>query len=69
MKAMIAGVRDLIMHCGILFQIDYLTTLSNPVVVSLLYHKLDEEWHKAATALRDALRAQGLERTPDWPGR
>ncbi len=29
--------------------------------MSLLYHKkLDEEWREAATALRDALRAQGL---------
>lgn len=61
MKAMIAGVRDNHALRHKLFQIDYLTTLSNQAVVSLLYHKkLDEEWRKAATALRDALRAQGL---------
>ena len=30
-----------------LFQIDYLTTLSNQAVVSLLYHKkLDDEWRQ-----------------------
>lgn len=61
MKAMIAGVRDNHALRHKLFQIDYLTTLSNRAVVSLLYHKkLDEEWREAATALRDALRAQGL---------
>ncbi len=44
-----------------LFQIDYLTTLSNQAVVSLLYHKkLDDEWRQEAEALRDALRAQNL---------
>lgn len=58
---MIAGVRDNHALRHKLFQIDYLTTLSNQAVVSLLYHKkLDEEWREAATALRDALRAQGL---------
>ena len=37
------------------FQIDYLTTLSNQAVVSLLYHKkLDDEWRQQAEALRDA---------------
>ncbi|VDY46651.1 tRNA (uracil-5)-methyltransferase [Salmonella enterica subsp. enterica serovar Daytona] len=61
MKAMIAGVRDNHALRHKLFQIDYLTTLSNQAIVSLLYHKkLDEEWREAATALRDALRAQGL---------
>ncbi|EFT2835755.1 tRNA (uridine(54)-C5)-methyltransferase TrmA [Salmonella enterica] len=61
MKAMIAGVRDNHALRHKLFQMDYLTTLSNQAVVSLLYHKkLDEEWREAATALRDALRAQGL---------
>ena len=30
-----------------LFQIDYLSTLSNKIIVSLLYHKqLTEEWQK-----------------------
>lgn len=37
-----------------LFQIDYLSTMNNKVVVSLLYHrKLDDEWKVEAEALRD----------------
>lgn len=44
-----------------LFQIDYLSTLSNEVVVSLLYHRqLDDEWQKDAIHLRDHLRAKGF---------
>ncbi len=44
-----------------LFQIDYLSTLSNQAIVTLLYHKkLDEEWQTEAARLRDALRAQNL---------
>ncbi|WP_273403031.1 tRNA (uridine(54)-C5)-methyltransferase TrmA [Actinobacillus porcinus] len=36
-----------------LFQIDYLSTLSNKIVVSLLYHKtLDAQWETAARALK-----------------
>ncbi|WP_437614349.1 tRNA (uridine(54)-C5)-methyltransferase TrmA [Erwinia sp. V71] len=45
-----------------LFQIDYLSTLSNQVVVSLLYHSaLTEEWQQEAEVLRDALRAEGFD--------
>ncbi len=59
MTAMIAGVRNNPVLRHKLFQIDYLTTLSNQAVVSLLYHKkLDDEWRQEAEALRDALRAQ-----------
>jgi len=44
-----------------LFQIDYLSTLSNQAIVTLLYHKkLDAEWQEEAIRLRDALRAQNL---------
>ncbi len=44
-----------------LFQIDYLSTLSGEIIVSLLYHrKLDDEWQKKAEVLRDELRAAGL---------
>lgn len=39
MTAMIAGVRDNRVLRHKLFQIDYLTTMSNQAVVSLLYHK------------------------------
>lgn len=45
-----------------LFQIDYLSTMSKQVVVSLLYHRaLQEEWQQAATRLRDHLRAEGFD--------
>lgn len=45
-----------------LFQIDYLSTLSGQIVVSLLYHRaLDDAWQAAAQTLRDALRAQGFD--------
>ncbi|AIR60208.1 tRNA (uridine(54)-C5)-methyltransferase TrmA [Klebsiella sp. Ap-873] len=61
MPAMLDGVRDIPALRHKLFQIDYLTTLSNQAVVSLLYHrKLDDEWQKHAEALRDSLRARGF---------
>ncbi|MCT4709966.1 tRNA (uridine(54)-C5)-methyltransferase TrmA [Enterobacteriaceae bacterium H11S18] len=61
MPAMLDGVRDIPALRHKLFQIDYLTTLSHQAVVSLLYHrKLDEEWREHAEALRDSLRARGL---------
>lgn len=61
MPAMLDGVRDIPSLRYKLFQIDYLTTMSNQAVVSLLYHrKLDEEWQQHAEALRDNLRAQGF---------
>lgn len=45
-----------------LFQIDYLSTMSNQIVVSMLYHRaLTDEWQQAAVALRDELRAQGFD--------
>lgn len=60
MTAMLEGVRNNPVLRQKLFQIDYLTTLSNQAVVSLLYHKkLDDAWREQAEALRDALRAQG----------
>ena len=61
MPAMRDGVRDIPALRVKLFQIDYLTTMSNQAVVSLLYHrKLGEEWQQHAEALRDNLRAQGF---------
>ncbi|AIR64621.1 tRNA (uridine(54)-C5)-methyltransferase TrmA [Cedecea neteri] len=61
MPAMLDGVRDIPALRHKLFQIDYLTTLSNQAVVSLLYHrKLDDEWQLHAEALRDSLRARGF---------
>ncbi|MEQ4901303.1 tRNA (uridine(54)-C5)-methyltransferase TrmA [Proteus vulgaris] len=45
-----------------LFQIDYLSTLSNKIIVSLLYHKkLDEAWQQEAQALRQTLITQGFD--------
>ncbi|SFN60581.1 tRNA (uracil-5-)-methyltransferase [Izhakiella capsodis] len=45
-----------------LFQIDYLSTLSDQIVVTLLYHRQpDEEWKTAAMILRDALREAGFQ--------
>ena len=39
-----------------LFQIDYLSTLTGEVLVSLLYHKqLDDEWIEACKALKESL--------------
>jgi tRNA (uracil-5-)-methyltransferase len=61
MKAVLDGVKAEKTLRHKLFQIDYLTTMSNQAIVSLLYHKkLDEEWQEAATKLRDALRAANL---------
>jgi len=42
-----------------LFQIDYLSTLTDEVLVTLVYHKpLEEEWLIEATALRTVLREE-----------
>ena len=44
-----------------LFQIDYLSTQSQQIIVSLLYHKaLDENWQTAAKTLRSQLQQQGF---------
>ncbi len=62
MKEMLDGVRDQPVLRHKLFQIDYLSTMSNKAVVTLLYHrKLGDDWVEHATALRDALRAKGLD--------
>ncbi|WP_205662179.1 tRNA (uridine(54)-C5)-methyltransferase TrmA [Alteromonas flava] len=43
-----------------LFQIDYLSSLSGELVISLLYHKpLDDEWRAAASQLKEALSELG----------
>ncbi|MFM5270521.1 tRNA (uridine(54)-C5)-methyltransferase TrmA [Aeromonas veronii] len=45
-----------------LFQIDYLSTQSGQIIVSLLYHrKLEAEWQQAAEALQADLHAKGFE--------
>lgn len=45
-----------------LFQVDYLSTQSGQICVSLLYHrKLESEWQQVAEALQADLRAKGFE--------
>lgn len=45
-----------------LFQIDYLSTLSGQIAVSLLYHKpLTEEWQQQAAMLKKRLEGIGFE--------
>ncbi|MGB9094879.1 tRNA (uridine(54)-C5)-methyltransferase TrmA [Erwinia sp.] len=62
MPRLIAAVRDNKALRHKLFQVDYLSTLSNQIVVSMLYHRaLTEEWQKEAEVLRDALRAEGFD--------
>lgn len=62
MPKLIAAIRDNRALRFKLFQIDYLSTLSKQIVISLLYHrKLEADWTEAATALRDSLRAEGFD--------
>ena len=45
-----------------LFQIDYLSTRSNKIIVSMLYHKkLDDSWTAAAATLRAQLQILGFD--------
>lgn len=44
-----------------LFQVDFLSTLSGEILVSLLYHRqLDEEWITQAKALKQSLNDEGF---------
>lgn len=62
MPRLIDAVRDNKTLRHKLFQVDYLSTLSNQIVVSMLYHRaLTEEWQQEAEALRDALWAEGFD--------
>ncbi|MDE1478408.1 tRNA (uridine(54)-C5)-methyltransferase TrmA [Xenorhabdus bovienii] len=62
MQAIIAGVKDNSLLRHKLFQVDYLSTLSNKIIVSLLYHKkLNDEWREHAITLRDQLKANGFD--------
>ncbi|WP_058960103.1 tRNA (uridine(54)-C5)-methyltransferase TrmA [Type-E symbiont of Plautia stali] len=62
MPKLIDAIRDNQVLRFKLFQIDYLSTMSNQIVISLLYHrKLEADWTEAATALRDTLRAEGID--------
>ncbi|RLM26655.1 tRNA (uridine(54)-C5)-methyltransferase TrmA [Brenneria alni] len=62
MPVLIASLRHNPILRRKLFQIDYLSTLSGEMAVSLLYHRaLDDEWRQHAETLRDELRAQGFQ--------
>ncbi|MEJ6475992.1 tRNA (uridine(54)-C5)-methyltransferase TrmA [Pseudoalteromonas piscicida] len=57
MQVMIDKLKDNELLRRKLFQIDYLTTLSGEVLISLLYHKqLDEAWQNAMQTLRTELQ-------------
>lgn len=60
MPVLLAGLRPHPVLRKKLFQIDYLSTQSGQICVSLLYHrKLEAEWQQAAEALQADLRAKG----------
>lgn len=56
MPALIAELKQNTMLRHRLFQIDFLSTLSGEILVSLLYHKqLDEQWQAEAKTLKETL--------------
>lgn len=62
MKALLEAIRGNELLSRKLFQVDYLSTLSGQIAVSLLYHKtLTDEWVEQAHLLRGALIAQGFD--------
>lgn len=62
MTALLPAIKDKPILRHKLFQIDYLSTLSNKIIVSLLYHKkIDEIWQQEAIALRNTLIKQGFD--------
>lgn len=62
MKALLAEIKGNEVLTRKLFQIDYLSTLSGQIVVSMLYHKkLDEMWETQAKMLKKRLEGIGFE--------
>lgn len=58
MKALISAIRDNPLLRYKLFQVDFLSTLSGELLISLLYHKpLEDSWQNAATQLKAELAA------------
>lgn len=56
MQALIANIKDNELLRRKLFQVDFLSTLSGELLISLLYHKqLDEQWQEQATQLQQTL--------------
>ncbi len=61
MTALLAEIQGNELLTRKLFQIDYLSTLSGEIAVSMLYHKsLNEEWVEQANALKSRLEQQGF---------
>ena len=61
MQALLAEIHGNEILTRKLFQVDYLSTLSGEIAVSLLYHKkLDESWTEQAQALKIRLENQGF---------
>lgn len=61
MQAIIPGLKSDLLLRDQLFQIDYLATESQQLLITLLYHKkLDESWTTLATRLRHQLQQQGF---------
>ena len=61
MKALLPLLKEQQVLKHKLFQVDYLSTLSGEILVSLLYHTpLNEEWEQAACRLKERLTEQGF---------
>lgn len=61
MTAILAEIQGNELLTRKLFQIDYLSTLSGEIAVSMLYHKtLTDEWIEQAKALKNRLQNQGF---------
>lgn len=61
MSLLIAEIKGNELLTRKLFQVDYLSTLSGEIAVSLLYHKkLTEEWTEQAQLLKSRLEKQGF---------
>lgn len=61
MPLLIEAVKDDAVLRHKLFQVDFLSTLSGEVLVSLLYHKkIDDEWEQKARVLKQRLNDEGF---------
>nr|WP_294826309.1 tRNA (uridine(54)-C5)-methyltransferase TrmA [uncultured Gilliamella sp.] len=62
MQAIIPLLKDNALLRHLLFQIDYFSTLSGQLLITLLYHKkLSDEWREEARKLKLLLAQQGIE--------
>lgn len=62
MKALLDDIRSNDVLRNRLFQVDYLSSLSGQILVSMLYHKkLDDEWVEQAKQLKQRLIRQGFD--------